>query len=106
MSPIEDQVLELLLAERGMSRSEIHLDDTLVQDLGMDGDDAEYFFKSFAKQFNVNLENLKPHWRHHFSSEVPWPFRRKRLPVTVQDLIDSAVAGFWAKNYEKPQEPN
>jgi hypothetical protein len=63
MPGIEDEVLAMLADERGMSKSEIASYDTLVQDLGMDGDDAEYFFKSFAKRFNVDLETLKPHWK-------------------------------------------
>jgi hypothetical protein len=100
MSSIEDEVLELLAAERGMNKSEIGLADTLAQDLGMDGDDAEYFFNSFGKKFNVDLENLKPHWKRHFSGEIPqFPFQRRKLPVTVHDLIDSAVAGRWIKSY-------
>ena len=99
MADIEDKVLDFLALERGISKSEIQPEDTLVQDLGMDGDDAEYFFRSFAKNFNVDIEVLWLNWKRHFSSEIPFPFARRKDPVTVRELVDSAVAGHWIKTY-------
>jgi len=102
MTTIEDQVLELLAAERGMDKSEIQPEDSLAQDLGMDGDDAVDFFRSFAKNFNVDIESLWLNWKRHFSSEISlisFPFTRRKDPVTVRELVDSAVAGRWIKTY-------
>lgn len=100
MAGIEEKVLDFLALERGMSKSEIQPEDTLAQDLGMDGDDAEYFFRSFAKNFNVDIEVLWLNWKRHFSSEVSFfPSKPRKDPVTVRELVESAVAGHWVKTY-------
>ena len=98
MASVEDEVLGFLAWERGMNKSEIQPDDTLMEDLGMDGDDAVDFFKSFAKKFNVNLDDLTPHWRQHFGGEAIF-FGGRKIPITVHELIQSAVAGRWIKTY-------
>ncbi|WP_165184083.1 acyl carrier protein [Caulobacter soli] len=69
MSHLHEQVIALLAEERGLSVSEIDLNSRLLEDLGMDGDDAVEFFDLYEKRFAVDLKPLWGHWRKHFGPE-------------------------------------
>lgn len=63
------EVVELLADERGLSTQKVKLSDRLLQDLGMDGDDAVDFFNSLHERFGTDLTHLQEHWSEHFGPE-------------------------------------
>lgn len=82
-----------------MPAERITLLSRLREDLHVDGDDAEELLLRFADQFHVRPKNVS--LADHFGPEASWSplsffFRRKQLiPITIQNLIDSASAGAW-----------
>jgi hypothetical protein len=93
---------------------------TLFGDLGIDGDDGDEILSAFMRRFDVDMSSCRP---VHFGPEgfVPWaplywlalawrsraekqstPESRARLmPITIQDLIDSAKAKRWTIAYDQ-----
>jgi hypothetical protein len=69
MTELAERILDLLVAKTATERGRIELDSALVQDFGMDGDDAHEFLLEFADNFHVDLVPLTPHWHQHFRSE-------------------------------------
>ncbi len=65
----QSEVLDLVAHERGLPREKVQLSDRLLQDLGMDGDDAVDFFNSVHERFGTDLTHLHEHWREHFGLE-------------------------------------
>jgi acyl carrier protein len=68
-SNLEAEVIDVLAHERGLPRERIQLSDRLLQDLGMDGDDAVDFFMSLHERFGTDLTHLQEHWSEHFGPE-------------------------------------
>jgi len=69
MSSIQSEILEMLAKERGLPAARIQLSSRLLQDLGMDGDDAVDFFISIRERFDTNLAELQSRWSEHFGPE-------------------------------------
>ena len=65
----QSEVMDLLAHERGLPREKVELSARLVQDLGMDGDDAVDFFNSLHERFGTDLAYLHEHWSEHFGPE-------------------------------------
>ena len=65
----QSEVVELIADERGLPRQKVKLSDRLLQDLGMDGDDAVDFFNSLHERFGTDLTHLQEHWSEHFGPE-------------------------------------
>jgi acyl carrier protein len=65
----QSEVIDLLAHERGLARAKVQLSDRLLQDLGMDGDDAVDFFNSLHERFGTDLTHLHEHWSEHFGAE-------------------------------------
>jgi hypothetical protein len=65
----QSEVMDLLAHERGLPREKVHLSDRLLQDLGMDGDDAVDFFNRLHERFGTDLTQLHEHWSEHFGPE-------------------------------------
>jgi hypothetical protein len=63
------EVLEMLANERGLSTAKIDGSARLLQDLGMDGDDAVDFFVSLQDRFGTDLTALHERWNDHFGPE-------------------------------------
>jgi hypothetical protein len=63
------EVMDLVDHERGLPREQVQLSDRLLQDLGMDGDDAVDFFNSLHERFGTDLTQLHEGWSEHFGSE-------------------------------------
>jgi hypothetical protein len=63
------EVIDLILDERGLPREKVHLSSRLAEDLGMDGDDAVYFFRSVQERFGTDLTHLHEGWNKRFSPE-------------------------------------
>jgi acyl carrier protein len=63
------EIIDRLARERGLPREKIRLSDRLLQDIGLDGDDAVNFFVSLQDRFGTDLTQLREHWSEHFRSE-------------------------------------
>jgi acyl carrier protein len=66
---IATEIIDRLARERGLPRERIRLSDRLLQDIGLDGDDAVDFFVSLQDRFGTDLTHLREHWSEHFRSE-------------------------------------
>jgi hypothetical protein len=66
---LEAEIIDLLVEERGLPRERIQLTSRLLQDLGMDGDDAVDFFDTIHKRFGTDLTSLYDNWVNHFGPE-------------------------------------
>lgn len=65
----DEQVRELLSKHSDRSVASITGEQSLQDDLGIDGDDAVGLFADFAERFGVDLSSLHSHWSEHFGSE-------------------------------------
>jgi len=63
------EVVEMLAKERGLSQTKIDASSRLLQDLGMDGDDAVDFFASLQERYGTDLTALHEEWSDHFGPE-------------------------------------
>lgn len=66
---VATEVIDELARKRGMRRERIRLSDRLLQDIGLDGDDAVDFFVSVQERFGTDLTQLREHWSEHFRAE-------------------------------------
>ena len=66
---IEDRVFAFVARELSEPRETFALSTTLLDDLGMDGDDAVEFFQHFAKDFSVDVRMLGADWHYYFGPE-------------------------------------
>lgn len=93
---------------------------TLFGDIGIDGDDGDEILAAFMERFQVDMSACRP---VHFGIEgfVPWALlhwiyqawlarteknstpesRAGLIPITVQDMIESARARRWVLKYEE-----
>jgi hypothetical protein len=87
----QSEVIDLVAHERGLCRGKVHLSDRLLQDLGMDGDDAVDFFNSVHERFATDLTHLHEHWSEHFGPEgfSCW----NGLVIIPAAIIGGVVAG-------------
>lgn len=89
---LEDRVQGFTAQHLGVKRSKLSTATRLNRDLGMDGDDAVEFFKDFAAEFQVNLDDLYSRWDQHFGPEGGPSFGF--LVIVVACII----AGFWLRD--------
>jgi len=117
---LEEEVVALVSAYSNYPAEKITPKTTLLGDIGIDGDDGDEILKRFMDRFQVDMSSIRP---VHFGIEgfLPWApliwihqawvaFRDKSstpesraglVPITVQDLIDSARARRWVLKYEE-----
>lgn len=69
MRTAASEVMKMLAKERGLSPGKIDGSSRLLQDLGMDGDDAVDFFVSLQERFGTDLTALHERWSDHFGPE-------------------------------------
>ena len=69
MSEASSEVIQMLAKERGLSQDRIKPSSRLLQDLGMDGDDAVDFFISLEERFGTDISALREKWGEHFGPE-------------------------------------
>ncbi len=95
MSAVEAEVVELLAQQLGIPTSRISRTSRLLEDLGVDGDDAVELVDAFAGRFSPDLESLERHWSRHFGPEGwSWPDRRLNYATLAGlALCASAAAG-------------
>ena len=89
---LQREIIDLVAAERGLPREKVKLSDRLLQDLGMDGDDAVDFFISVHDRFGTDLTQLQQNWSEHFGPEgfSLW----NGLVIVPAAIIGGLVAGF------------
>ena len=106
---LENRIISLVAEERKEDPRKMTANTRLLEDLGMDGDDAVEFFEKYEVMFEVDLTKIK--WARHFGPEgfnpfvffLPsfWKSLREHCPVTIGDLVISARAGKWVYDYDK-----
>ncbi|MDH4384856.1 MAG: DUF1493 family protein [Caulobacter sp.] len=93
------EVIGILAEERCLRPEKLNLTDRLLDDLGMDGDDAVEFFAAFEAKFQIDLSQQYDHWDHHFGPEgfgLAWV---GLIPLTLfgwAGLIKLGVHPYWA----------
>lgn len=96
MNSLEDRVIAMVAEHRGLPVSKITPDKRLLDDLGMDGDDAVEFFEAFGERFGMNLTPLGQHWDRHFGPEGTspfWLFLVVGAIVALSLVVSSIIAG-------------
>ena len=68
-SDLQSEIIGLIAYERGLASEKVRLSDGLLQDLGMDGDDAVDFFNSLHARYGTDLTHLHESWADHFGPE-------------------------------------
>lgn len=86
-----NEVLTMLAKERGLPLDKISPSSRLLQDLGMDGDDAVDFFISVQQRFGTDLTALQARWGDHFGPEgfSLW----YGLVIVIAGIIGGGAAG-------------
>jgi acyl carrier protein len=99
------KVIEFIAGQSGASVSRITPKTRLLEDLGIDGDDASEILIEFATRFKVDLGEFE--FGRHFGPEcgyMPfyslfcWLFRVRRQkiePVTIEDLVKAVENNAW-----------
>jgi acyl carrier protein len=97
-------ILSIVSRRSGIPAAKLSLEQRLLQDLGIDGDDASELLLDLSGQFGVDLTALN--FEKHFRPEpnlfsvlrsplVKQKERADKIPVTIRDLIVAANTGKW-----------
>jgi acyl carrier protein len=95
----QSEIVDILAKKTGLSRETLHLSDRLVQDLGIDGDDAVELFDSLHQRFGTDLTHLHEHWSDHFGPEFSCLNVLIVVPAAALGGVVAALANlsaFWA----------
>jgi acyl carrier protein len=87
---LEQGVIALVQRWAEMDRP-VRTTDRLLDDLGIDGDDAVELFEAFSGDFGVCLDDLYPAWSTHFGPEG-FPLRIGATMVVIAGSVGAAVA--------------
>jgi len=106
-----DKVVRFVAREARVDPGVLSLSMSLLEDLGIDGDDAIDFFNAFAEEFGVNLSGFDP--KKYFGPEglgATTIFARllslllgrihdepKIIPIYISDLVQAAEKKIWPK---------
>lgn len=94
---MDQRVIALVAQYRDLDADEVEPDLTLLDDLGMDGDDAVEFFAAFEAEFPSDLKTLYADWSTHFGPEGWTTQDYARTAVGVVLLaIPAGIVGVWA----------
>jgi acyl carrier protein len=100
----EQRVLELVSRRTRIPLSRLSVEDRLLQDLGVDSDDAADLLLELSHMFQIDMTTLET--GRHFRPEpnlfsvfrLPRTRREElaeKVPVTIADLIRAAETGKW-----------
>jgi acyl carrier protein len=101
---IEQSVIAIVGRQTSIPVSKLSLSDRLLQDLGVDGDDATELLMKFCGAFDVDIGSLQ--MKRHFRSEpnllsvfsttaAKSRELAEKVPVTIRDLVEAAKTGRW-----------
>lgn len=124
MEEIKAQVVELLSEIRQYPKEKIRMDTSIVDDLGVAGDDADELFLAFDEKFGSDSSVLD--FERFFGHEGMWPWEaalmtlvlpwgliralfgkpfaeetKEEINMRVSDLVDAAVSKRWSKKFEQ-----
>jgi|GEM_PF-840528 len=85
-SGFDERIRALIVRHTDVTRP-LRESDRLLEDLGLDGDDAVDFFEAYGTTFGVDLDPLHQRWAQHFGPEG-FP-----LSFTLGMVLIAAVAG-------------
>ena len=83
MGLTEDTLHGLLARHTGVPAAEIYLESRLVDDLGIDSEQAARLFEEYENTFAVDVEDIWQNWNEYFGTEG----------VTLQRVL--ALLGAW-----------
>jgi hypothetical protein len=100
----ERAVLNAVSRKTGIPVYRLSLEDRLLQDLGIDGDDAAELLMDVSRAHGLDLSGLE--FDRHFRSEPSlfsifrYPSAKQRelaekAPITIADMIRAVRAGRW-----------
>lgn len=95
MSTVEAEVMELVSRQLGIEAPKISRASRLLEDLGVDGDDAVELLGAFERRFSPDLDSLGRNWSRHFGPEG-WGWADRRLNYAMLaglGLVAAAAAG-------------
>ena len=102
---IKDEIIKFVQTELWDIRKGIDLETRLLEDIGIDGDDADEFFQKYSEKFKVDLSEMN--WDKHFGSEglnllgiFNKSFWEKAESIRIKDLVDSATSHKWIYKYK------
>ena len=107
------EIYSFLARELGVDPSRLNPDISLLDDLGVDGDDFSEFTDAFARTFKVDMSTYR--WYFHHGEEginlgslfFSPPYNRvEPIPVTPKLLLESANAGMWILAYPVHELPH
>jgi len=99
-----EEVIAVVSRKTGIPVSRLSLNNRLLHDLGVDGDDAAELFLELERVFGLDLGSFRG--ERYFRSEPHLfnIFRRPsaqrmdiegKVPVTISDLVDAVEHGRW-----------
>ena len=106
MFDLELAVRRFLAERTGIGLDRIQPSTRLGEDLGVSGDDMDHLVKDLSKVFNVDVREYR--WHYHTDAEgftplwwmvTPWWKKVSRIPVSTEDLVESARRGSWSIAY-------
>jgi hypothetical protein len=100
----EQEIIQFLVEKRKADPAKISLLSELLDDLGIDGWDADLLMEAFSKRFAVDMANYDG--SKYFGPEAGWnplflviPSWKKAVqnlkPITVEHLLRCANDGVW-----------
>ncbi len=111
MTQLESDVIEIVAEESGRQKSQVSLDSTLLDDLGVDGDDAWELLERLHERYKVNFSEFEfmRHFRNEPCFKGPIYLFRKlkypdehiaagKIPITVAALVAACEKRAW--NYD------
>jgi acyl carrier protein len=104
-------IYQFLAQKLGVDEATLTPDDSLFDDLGVDGDDFFELEQAFARRFAVDMSDYRWHFHHNSEGWLTSPgvlfFQRPydRIAVTPRLLVESANAGKWLVEYPPHKGP-
>jgi len=111
MTQLERDVIDIVAEESGKRKNQISLDSTLLDDLGVDGDDAWELLERLHERYKVDFSEFEfmRHFRNEPCLKGPTYLIRKlkyqdehtaagKTPITVAALVAACEKRAW--NYD------
>ena len=111
MESSASNIIRIIADEACKERDDISLDDTLLGDLGVDGDDAWSIIERLHDEIGVDFSKFD--FARHFRSEPCFKgpiyfFKRVagqdrhmasgKAPITVGQLVEASTNGYWVNH--------